>query len=63
MSRVMQCGVREEAEARKQETVEKVRYFRYWRTGHYKWECPNIEVEKKRRREKEAAYVTRPQKA
>ena len=30
--------------------------------GHFKWECPNIEVEKQRRKKKEAACVARPQK-
>jgi len=29
--------------------VEEVKYFRCWGVGHYKWECPNIEVERKRR--------------
>jgi len=43
--------------------VEEVKYFRCWGVGHYKWECPNIEVERKRRREEEAACVARPQKA
>ena len=31
--------------------------------GYYKWECPNIKVEKKKRREEEAAHMARPQKA
>ena len=57
-SRVMQCGVGEEVKVRKQETVEEgVQCFRYWRMGHYKWECPNIKVEKKRRRSEEAACI------
>jgi len=43
--------------------VEKVKCFRYWRVGHFKWECPNIEVEKQRRRKEKAVYVARPQKA
>jgi len=47
-----------------QERVEKeVKYFRYWRVGHCKWECSNMVVEKERRKNKKAAYVTRPQKA
>ena len=52
----------EEAKVRRQETVEEgVRYFRYQGIGHYKWECPNIKVEKEKRSE-EVAYVARPQK-
>ena len=62
-SKVIQYRVKEEVKVRRQETVEKVRCFRYWRIGHCKWECPNIEVEKKRRREEETVCVTRPQKA
>jgi len=59
----MQCGVREEAEVRRQETVEEgVQYFRCWGIGHYKWECPNIKVERERRSEK-VVCVARPQKA
>ena len=42
---------------RNQKTVEKgVQYFRYWGVGHYKWECPNIKVEKERRSRK-VVYV------
>ena len=62
-SRVIQYRVREEVKVRKQETVEEVKCFRYWRIGHSKQECLNIEVEKKRRREGETVCVTRPQKA
>jgi len=58
----MQCRVREEIKVRRQEMIEKVRCFRCWSVGHLKWECPNIEVGKKRRREEEAACVARPQK-
>ena len=55
----MQCGVREEVKVRKQKTVEEgVQYFRCQRMGHYKWECPNIKVEKKRRSEKVAHVVS-----
>ena len=61
-SRVMQCGVREEIKVRRQEVVEKVKCFRYWRIGHYKWECPNIE-EERRRYKKIAVYVAMLQKA
>jgi len=49
-SRVMQCGVREVRKIAQQEGEEVVQYFRCWGRGHYKWECPNIEVEKERRR-------------
>jgi len=49
----MQCGVREEVKVRRQEMIEKVKCFRCWRVSHLKWECPNIEVEKKKRREEE----------
>ena len=42
--------------------VEKVRCFRYWRIGHYKWEYSNIEVKRKRRKEKEVVCMARPQK-
>jgi len=52
--------VREEVKAKRQEIVEKVRCLRYWGIGHYKWECPNIEVKRKRKREKEIAPVARP---
>jgi len=62
VSRVIQCGVREEIKVRRQETIEEVKCFRCWGVGHLKWECPNIEVEKKRRRKEEAVYVARPQK-
>jgi len=63
-SRVMKCRVREEVKMRRQEMVEEeeVRYFRCWGIGHYKWECPNIEVER-RQQEEEAVYVVKPQKA
>ena len=48
---------------RKQETVEEgVQYFRYWKVGHYKWKCPNIKVEKERRRSGEVVYVVSLQK-
>ena len=61
-SRVMQCRVKEEVGIKQQEMVEEVKYFRCWGIEHYKWECPNIEVERKRRREEEAVCVARPQK-
>jgi len=62
VSRVIQCGVREEVKVGRQEIMEEVKYFRCWGVGHLKWECPNIEVEKKKKREEETAHVARPQK-
>ena len=61
-SRVMQCGVKEEVEIKRQEMVEGVKCFRCWEGEYYKWKYPNIEVERKRRREEKAAHVVRPQK-
>jgi len=61
-SRVIYCRVREEVKVRRQEITEKVKYFRCWSVGHLKWKYPNIEVEKKKRREKEAVHVARLQK-
>ena len=49
-SRVMQCGVGGEVKVRRQEVVKEVQCFRCKGIGHYKWECPNIEVEKEKRR-------------
>ena len=55
--------MKEKVEIRKQETVEEgVQCFRYWRIGHYKWECP-VTKEEKKRRSKEAAYAVSLQKA
>ena len=63
VSRVIQYRVKEKVKVRKQETVEEgVQYFRYWKVGHYKWKCPNIKVEKERRRSGEVVYVVSPQK-
>ena len=31
--------------------------------GHYKWECPNIEVEKEKKRSEEVVYTVSLQKA
>jgi len=62
-SRVIQYGVREKAKVRRQKTVEeRIRCFRCWRVEHYKWEYPNIKVEKKRRSE-EAVCTASLQKA
>ena len=63
MTRVMQCGVRDEVEVRWQERTEKVKCFRYWEVGHCKWECPNIEVERQKKRSEQAAHVVEAQKA
>ena len=58
MSRVIQYRVKEEVKVRKQETVEeRIQCFRCWGVGHYKWEYPNIKVEKERRGSGEAVYV------
>ena len=63
VSRVMQYRVKE-VKVRKQETVEEgVRCFRCWGVGHYKWECPNIKVEKGRKRSGEVVYMVSPRKA
>ena len=45
-SRVMQYGVKREVKVRQQEVEEEVKYFRYWEVGHFKWECPSMEVER-----------------
>ena len=61
MSRVIQYRVKEEVKVRKQETVEeRIQCFRCWGVGHYKWEYPNIEVKRKRKKEEEAARMARP---
>jgi len=60
VNRVIQYGVKGEVEVRCQEEV---RCFRCWRVRHFKWECPNIEVKRQRRKEKKIAHVTRPQRA
>jgi len=61
-SRVIQCRVREEV--RRQEIEKKkVQYFRCWGMEHYKWECPNIEVEKEKKRSEEVVYTVSLQKA
>ena len=62
-NRVIQYRVKEEVKVRRQKTVKKgVQCFRYWGVEHYKQKCPNIEIEKKKRKEKEAIYVARLQK-
>jgi len=47
----MRCRIKEKVRIRRNEIVEKVKCCRYWGIGHFKWECPNIEVEKKRKKE------------
>jgi len=49
-SRVMRCGLREEVKVRRQEVVEEVQCFRCRGTGHCKWKCPNIVVEKEKKK-------------
>jgi len=62
VSRVMQYGMKEKVEIRKQETVEKgVQCFRCRRIGYYKWECL-VTKEEKERRSKEAACAVSLQK-
>ena len=46
-SRVIQCRVGRRIKVRRQETVEKVKCFRCWEVGHYKWEYLNIEKRRK----------------
>ena len=58
----MQYRMKDEVEVRWQERVEKVKYFRCWGVGHYKWECSNIEVERQKGRSEQAAHVVGPQK-
>ena len=61
----MQCEVKEEVQVRRQEMAEvEVQCFRCWKIGYYKWECPNINIKKKkeRRRSKEAMCIVSPQK-
>ena len=60
-SRIMQCEVREEVKRQKIKE-KKVQYFRYWGMGHYKWECPNIEAKKEKRRREKIVYTVSLQK-
>ena len=50
VSRVIRYSLRGEVKVRRQEVVKKVQCFRCRGTRHCKWECPNIAVEKKKRR-------------
>ena len=56
---MIQYRIKEEVKVRKQKKVEKVQYFRYRRIRYYKQKYSNIEVEKKRRRQKETVYSIR----
>ena len=48
---------------KRQKTVEEeVKCFRCWGIEYYKWECPNIEIER-RQQEKKVVYIVKPQKA
>jgi len=57
----MQCRVRDEVEVRQQKRREEVKCFRCWGIGHHKWEYPNIEVERQRRKSEQAVYMVGPQ--
>jgi len=46
----MKYSIREEVKVRRQDVVEEVQCFRCKRIGYYKWEYPNIEIEKKKRK-------------
>ena len=58
-SRVIRYGIRKKVKVKRQERVEEVQYFRCRGIKYYKWECPNIEVEKEKRRQKEVVYSIR----
>ena len=62
LSRMIRCGVREKVRIRRNKMVEEVKCFRCWGVGYFKWECPNIEVEKKRKRDEKVAHVASLQK-
>jgi len=63
LSRVIRCGVKEKVRIRRNEMVEEVKCFRCWGVGYFKWECPNIKVEKKREGDEEVVWVASLQKA
>ena len=56
---MIRYGIRKKVKVKRQERVEEVQYFRCRGIKYYKWECPNIEVEKEKRRQKEAVYSIR----
>ena len=63
LSRVIRYKVKEEVRIRKNKTVKEVKYFRCWGIKYFKWKCPNIEVEKKKKRDEKVMYVASLQKA
>ena len=63
LSKVMRYRVKEEVRIRRNETVEEVKCFRCWGIEYFKWECSDIKVEKKKKRDKEVIYVASLQKA
>ena len=62
-TRVMQYRVRDEIKVRWQKRIKKAKYFRCWEVGHCKWECPNIEVKREKRKSKQMACMVGLQKA
>ena len=56
---MIRYGIRKKVKVKRQERVEKVQCFRCRGIKYYKWECPNIEVEKEKRRQKEVVYSIR----
>ena len=54
--------MKEEVRIRRNKTVEEVKCFRCWNVMYFKWECPNIEVKRKKKKDKEAVHVASPQK-
>ena len=55
---MIRYSLREEVKVRRQEVVEEVQCFRCRGTGYYKWEYPNIAVEKEQRRQEGAVRST-----
>jgi len=58
VSRVIRYSLRGEVKVRRQEVVKEVQCFGYRGTGYCKWECPNIAVEKEKRRREGVAHST-----
>ena len=54
--------MREKVRIRKNKIVEEVKCFRYQGVGYFKWECSNIKVEKKKKRDEKVACIASPQK-
>ena len=59
----MRYGIKEEVKIRRNKTVEEVKCFRYQNVVHFKQECPNIEVKRKKKKDEEAVHVASLQKA